>query len=410
MAWVRGKADAEGRIAEALRRVVDDLGEIGVQVAAYHGSELIADAGAGLADEGTGRSVGPDTVFNIFSITKAMIATALHMLAERGHIEYQAPVARYWPEFAANGKADALVIHALSHRIGLPEMPPGVTIERMCDWDDMVASIAAMAPSLPIGRKTPYHGYTFGWIVGELVRRADPQGRRVDRFVADEICAPLGIDGLWLGIPPHVNSRVAIMRDDMARTSAEMDPATLTPAKQVSLKAIPPSLRTTPENFGREDVRAACLPGMGAIADAKSVARFFAMLANGGEIDGVRLLSDERVRWCATPNDPISDDEFALDDRVISHSGFHLPVPVGGPSYYHALGRGSTVLAHAGSGGQLGFADLDDRLAVAILHNRMTSPIADRTRDPLVVLTDAIRSVAKIVPPSSGDRAAVVQA
>src|SRR5882762_7938116 len=242
MACVRGKADGEERIAEALHRVVDDLGEIGVQVAAYHGSELIVDAGAGLADEGTGRSVGPDTVFNIFSITKAVIATAVHMLAERGHIEYQAPVARYWPEFAANGKADALVIHALSHRIGLPEMPPGVTIERMCDWDDMVASIAAMAPTLPIGRKTPYHGYTFGWIVGELVRRGDPQGRRVDRFVADEICAPLGIDGLWLGIPPHVNSRVAIMRDDIERTSAEMDPVTLTPAQRVLLKAIPPSL------------------------------------------------------------------------------------------------------------------------------------------------------------------------
>jgi CubicO group peptidase (beta-lactamase class C family) len=149
---------------------------------------------------------------------------------------------------------------------------------------------------------------------------------------------------------------------------------------------------------------------MGAIADAKSVARFFAMLANGGEIDGVRLLSEERVRWCATPNEPLSDDEFALDDRVISHSGFHLPVPFGGPSYYHALGHGSTVLAHAGSGGQLGFADLDHRLAVAILHNRMIEPMADWTRDPLVVLTDAIRSVAKIAPRSSGDQAAVGQA
>jgi CubicO group peptidase (beta-lactamase class C family) len=383
-------ADITSAVNDAIERTISTQGELGLAVAVYLDGQLIADARGGIADETTGAPVLPDTVFNTFSVTKALTATAVHVLAERGHIEYDQPVARYWPEFAANGKSDALVAHALSHRIGLPAMPDGVTIERMCDYEDMVASIAAMAPLFPVGTKSPYHGYTFGWIVGELVRRTDPQGRRVDRFITEEICTPLGIENLWLGIPPEIEPRIARLRDDTRRLPLDTDPATLTSPQQIAMQAIPGPVRTTPENFMRPDVRAACLPGVGAIADAPSIARFFALLAGGGELDGTRLLSEERLRWCCTRPEPVPNDEFDLDDKIIGRGGYHLPVPNNNqPSYYHAIGQGPGIITHSGSGGQLAWADLDTQLAVAILRNRMTSPTNNPTTDPLTTIANA---------------------
>ena len=394
------QSTAHDEITSAVSEAVDDAisrqGELGLQVAVYLGDQLIADTWGGVADEPGGAPVGRETVFSIFSITKALTATAVHVLAERGHIDYDAPVGSYWPEFAAAGKRDALVAHALSHRVGLPAMPEGVTIEQVCDYGGMVASIAAMAPQFPVGTKSPYHGYTFGWIVGELVRRTDPQGRRVDRFIAEEICSPLGIESLWLGIPSEVESRVATLRDDTRRPSADVDPATLSEAQRTAMRAIPGPVRLNPENYMRADVRASCVPSAGAIGDARSVARFFAMLACGGELDGVRLLSEERLRWCATRPERVPDDQFDLPDKVIGRGGYHLAVPDGDqPSYYHAVGPGTGILTHSGAGGQLAWADLDSGLAVAILRNRMVSPTAGRAADPLVTIADAIRTAVR---------------
>ena len=164
---------ANAAVQQVLDRLVSEGVEMGVQVAAYFGGDLIVDAWAGSADAAVGHAVDGDTLFNVFSVTKAVTATALHVQAERGLVEYDQPVARYWPEYAANGKEMVTVRDALSHCTGTPQMPPGVTPEGICDWDAMAAGIAALAPCYPVGQPA-YQAVSFGWVIGEIVRRTDP--------------------------------------------------------------------------------------------------------------------------------------------------------------------------------------------------------------------------------------------
>src|SRR6516165_2531868 len=201
------------QINQAVQVAVDQAistgGEIGVQVAAYLKGELVVDVWGGLADETSGLKVNGDTLFPVFSVTKAVTATALHIQVERGLIDYDKPICQYWPEFAANGKGNATVRDALTHRTGLPLMPAGVTPEQMCDWDWMIDALAKMKPVFPPGTTSAYHSYTFGWIIAECVRRTDPKRRPFGRFIQEEICVPIGIDNLFIGIPGAAEPRIA---------------------------------------------------------------------------------------------------------------------------------------------------------------------------------------------------------
>ena len=208
-----------------VQRAIDDAvrsgRELGVQVAAYHRGRLVVDAWGGLADPHTGGTVDGDTLFNVFSVTKAVAATAIHMLADRGRLHYDAPVAQYWPEYGARGKGRTTVRDVLTHRACVPQMPDGVTPERMVDWDWMTRAIAALEPLAEPGTKTLYLSMTFGWILGELVRRTDPQHRSLGRFVREEIAAPLGIADLWIGLPDDAVIRVARLVDAMVPVPPE---------------------------------------------------------------------------------------------------------------------------------------------------------------------------------------------
>ncbi|HET6970541.1 MAG TPA: serine hydrolase domain-containing protein [Phenylobacterium sp.] len=370
-------ADAQAAIQDVLDAAVASGREIGLQVCAYLDGRQVIDAWAGLADPETGRKVDSETLFNVFSVSKAVTATALHIQAERGLVDYDAPIAAYWPEFAAHGKGAATVRHALTHRIGVPQMPAGVTPEMMCDWDAMVAAIADLPPLFPVGEKTAYQSMTFGWIVGEIVRRADPKGRSFQRFVQDEICAPLDLGDLWLGIPDDVESRVARLTDANAG-----DP----PPPETSLFAasMPAAVALVPRVFGRPDVRRACIPGVGGIFSARSQARFFAMLAQGGELDGVRLLSANRVAGFSIPR-------AASDESDPVMFGIPLPISVGGYWLGGPKVKNPRAIWHPGAGGSIGWADPDARLAVAICHNRMFNT-RDPADDPILPICDAIRA------------------
>jgi CubicO group peptidase (beta-lactamase class C family) len=360
-------------------------GEAGLQVAAYRDGELVADVCAGVTRRRGDTAVEATTLFPIFSVSKAVVATALHLQAERGLIAYSDRVAQHWPEYAQNGKRDTTVADVLTHRAGVPQVPDGATMERMGDWEWMVDRLAAATPLFPPGTVSAYHSLTWGWLVGELVRRSDGCRRSLGRFVAEDICAPLGITDLHLGVPESEHARVAHLDSDET-AAAETD------ALRLAVK--PPQVALTPAIYNRASVLAAEHPGTGMVANARSVARLFAMLANGGELDGVRLLSESRVRALLQPR-PNSGEVDRVQGRParIGIGGYWLS---GGSASDDAVtGGGDAVLYHPGQGGSIAWADLDSRVAVAVCHNRMFDLRIDPALHPYAGLGAEVAAIAR---------------
>lgn len=374
------QVETDSRVVQALEQALE-LGEIGIQVAAYLGNELVVDASAGVADQDTGRPVDSSTLFAVFSVTKAVTATALHLQAERGLIDYGAPVATYWPEFAANRKGKITVRQVLSHQAGIPWMPDGVTPARQADWHWMISGIEEMEPAFEAGANC-YHALIWGWIIGELVRRTDPQHRDFGQFVAQELLAPLGIDDLYLGVPASEDARVAKLVGGGAPDK---------PPSPSFFAGMPPAVFPSASVNNMEICRRAINPGAGAIVNARSTARFFAMLANRGELDGIRLLSEDRVlSFLELREGSNRVDEYMQVPILVGTSGYWL----GGnwASASPVIGPNTNILQHPGAGGSVAWAELDTGLSVAICHNHMQSYL-DPERHPFVPIAKAIRAV-----------------
>jgi CubicO group peptidase (beta-lactamase class C family) len=339
--------DATTRVQQRLEELVREGTEVGLQVAAYVEGELALDVWAGLADEATGRPVDGETLFTVFSATKGVAATAIHMLADRGALEYDAPVARYWREFAARGKHSITLRHVLSHRAGLARLPGGVTTETMADWSAMTDAIAAMEPEWAPGSRTLYNGMTFGWILGELVRRVD--GRDMRLFVHEEIGRPLGAPDLHIGVDAAEEPRVARLRD-------AGDGATSVPAEQWNSSAL----------------RRAIVPSAGGLFTARSLARMYAALAGGG----APLLSPVRVRIASARQTP---PDQAVESGMVFGLGYRLGSTIYPPENpMHALTGRVSVFGHTGAGGSIGFADPERHFAVAVTKNLLRQPVEGR--------------------------------
>lgn len=375
------RASVNDAVQGLLDRLVAEGREIGVQVAAWHGEEQIVDAWAGPADPASGRPVDGDTLFNVYSVSKAVTAVAVHIQAERGLIDYDAPVALYWPDFGAAGKGAVTVRQVLSHISGVYRMPPDITPELMTNWDWVTRRIAEMPGSYPAGSRSSYQSLTFGWILGEVVRRTDPGRRPFGQFVREEIAGPIGASDLWFGIPDDAEPRVAIL-DAVAVYVA--------PDGNAMREANPIQIDLMPDPFERPYVRRACIPAVGGIFNARSEARFWAMLANGGTLNGVRLLSAERVASLNRPRPHFDDaDPVFFGMKVpIAWSGFWLggaeAPPVSAP-------RNMRALCHPGMGGSIGWADPDSALAVAFCHNRMFDTV-EIGEDSRTMIGDTIRA------------------
>jgi len=292
----------------AVQSLLDDLvasgEELGLQVAAYRQGRLVIDAWAGIADTRTGMKVDGDTLFTVFSTTKGITYTAIHILAERMLLYYDDPVALYWPAFAAHGKSRVTIRHVLTHTAGVPQMPEGATPEDLCDWDRICAAIADLPLLWKPGTMTGYHGYTVGWILGEVLRRID--GRPISQFVKDEICAPLGLRNLFFGIPDAVEDRVAFLEDGpIPENGPEPMP--------MLAKAIPEQLPAAATLYNCPDIRRACIPAAGGIMNARDLARHYASLATG--VDGVRLLPPKRIALIAREQTLALDQVIGLNIR-----------------------------------------------------------------------------------------------
>jgi CubicO group peptidase (beta-lactamase class C family) len=362
-------------VAQALVR-----GEVGLQVSAHRNGAAVAEVCAGVTRRGGDVPVDASTLFPIFSVSKAVLAVALQLQAERGLVDVDAPVVELWPEYGANGKAATTVVDVLTHRAGLPQVPEGATMALMARWDWMVDRLAQAAPRFPPGTTSAYHSLTWGWLVGEIVRRSDGRRRTLGRFLAEDICAPLGVTDLHLGVPAEALPRVAELCSDETR-GVETDP--------LRLAVKPPRVALTPEIYNRASTLTGEHPGTGMVACAAAVARVFAMLAAGGTLDGVRLLSTERVRAMLTPRRD-GDEVDRVQGRAARISTAGLWLSGGSASDDAVTGGGAAVLYHPGQGGSLAWADLDTGVAVAICHNRMFDLRIDPARHPYAGLGAAV--------------------
>lgn len=343
----------------AVQAVLDDFvargEEQGLQVAAYHNGELVVDAWAGIADPARGRPYDGDTLVTIFSCTKGVASTAVHLLAERGEIDYKKPVAKYWPEFGVHGKDEVTVAQALSHQAGIPQVPEGIGPADLADWERVCAAVAALEPLWEPGKGVGYHSLTHGWITGPLIERVS--GRPVADFIREELFAPLGVENdFYLGIPDEVEERIAPLEMSEALLNAE-------PPKPGSFaaKAVPPAFYPLGQSFNRPDVRRAVVPGAGGIANARALAKLYAALI--GEVDGVRLLPDERVKAMTALQTDAWD--MVIEDAFPKAIGYFLG-DVDSP-----MGMRLTAFGHSGYGGTIAFADPEYGFAFALLKNRL---------------------------------------
>jgi CubicO group peptidase (beta-lactamase class C family) len=351
------------RAQERVQAAIDDLvargTERGLQVAAYHDGELVVDAWAGLADAPSGRPVDGKSLFCVFSCTKGVTATAIHLLVDRGLLDYDTPIAHYWPEFGRNGKAAITVRHALAHTAGIPQVPEGIGPAMMCDWERTCRAIAGLTPLWQAGTSTGYHAITYGWILGETARRAD--GRPFAQIVHDEICQPLGITSFYLGIPDSVEQRVATLEIGPPLANVPEPPP-----DALIWQAIPASVQPLAEWANRPDFRRACIPAANGITNARSLARHYAALA--GAVAGPRLLSPERMQLATTLQ--TDADDLVVGPGPRKALGYWI-----GGDPFSPFGSRPTVFGHGGAGGSIGFADPDNGFAFALTKTRMVDAL-----------------------------------
>ena len=343
-------SEANDKVRTVLESLVAETPEIGLQVAAYVDGELVIDAWAGMADAAAGRPVDGDTLFMLSSTTKGVTATCMHLCVEKHGLSYDMPIVEVWPEFGAHGKERATLRHALAHQTGVPQTPVGYTPQWLSDWDRMCRGIADLTPMFPIGERTAYHSLNYGYINGEILRRVD--GRSIAQFLQEEICTPLGIDGAYLGVPDSELDRVAVLTD-----------APPAPAEYDARMVGEPAGSHVAEAFNRREVVQASIPGSGGLFSARGLARHYAMLANWGELDGVRVLPEARIRAGIELQSFEWDEIYRI--RARRALGYRLGRDTGPLASPAAFG-------HVGGGGSFAYADPARRLGIGFAKNYFT--------------------------------------
>jgi CubicO group peptidase (beta-lactamase class C family) len=367
-----GKTGVHGVIQEGFEPLVAafatnfrEHGEVGAACALYHRGQLVADLWGGLACTASGRPWERDTIALVFSAAKGPTATCINRLVEQGSLGVDLPVAHYWPEFGCNGKEEITVRQVLSHRAGLAAVDGDLSLEQVLAWDPVIQAIADQAPNWEPGTEHGYHARSFGWILGELVRRIT--GQSIGSYIASEIAAPLNLR-YWVGLPEQEVEGCATLVPPEGGSNAV---AELLGADSLTARVMsgPSGLFGYNEMWNRPEVLAAEMPSSNGVGDARSLARFYSALI--GEVDGVRLLGGGQLaRAC--------EQQSRGPDKVIFHEtcfglGYGLQ-----PSL--APGAGPNSFGHPGAGGSLAFADPDAELGFAYVMNAMQYKLAGVAR------------------------------
>lgn len=370
----------DGRFAavvEGFVRNFHDRDEVGASLCIRHEGATVVDVWGGAADASTGTPWLRDTVSIVFSCTKGATALCAHLLAARGELDLEAPVAEVWPEFATGDKQRATVRMMLDHSVGVPVLRDDVVDGELYDWDRMTARVAAEAPFWEPGTRNGYHMITFGWTVGELVRRV--AGRSLGTYFQEEIAGPLGID-FWIGLPEEHESRVAPMIPYQRRKGEPLNEFA------IALVSDPSSIQARSmvnSRYLRVNDRAchgAEIGGGGGISNGRGLAGMYEPLALGGgglfdreAVDRMRGISvaTNRDATLLIPTRFAMGFMVTMDNRRIAGAD--------------SVVIGERAFGHVGAGGSVGFADADLGLAFGYTMNRQGNGILLNERGQMLV-------------------------
>jgi CubicO group peptidase (beta-lactamase class C family) len=383
-------------VAAVLRRQLRNGG--GGAVCVYHRGRCVVDVWGGVRDP-DGTPWMANTMAPSFSTTKGVASTLLHLLADRNLVDYDAPVATYWPEFAQAGKAGVTVRHVLTHRSGLYHVRQMVDrAERLLDWNFMVRTLERAAPIHTPGEQTGYHGFTYGYLVGEIIQRVT--GRAFRDVVREELAEPLGLDGLYIGAPPEALARAARLiwprrgvLQLAERPMTGLHRALEWLAVPVDLPSILDALAPAGIarfDFSGDETLAASIPAANGLFTARSLARLYAALAGGGTLDGVQLLSPATLAE-ATQVQPPVPGRAVIPFDMRWRLGFH--------GVFTTRGIPRRAFGHFGFGGSGAWACPHRDLAVALVVNSgMGTPFGDlriaRVSGTALACVDRVRRAA----------------
>jgi CubicO group peptidase (beta-lactamase class C family) len=364
-------------VREAFAANFAERGEIGASVAVVAGGEPVVNLWAGWADPGRTRAWQQDTLTNVWSTTKAMTSLCTHVLMDRGELDPDAPVARYWPEFAARGKADIPVRWIMSHQTGLTGLSVPATVQDYYDWEKITALLAGQEPLFPPGTTSGYQAITFGYLAGEVIRRIT--GQSCGAFFASEIAGPLRAD-FFIGLPPSELGRcselLGVRPSEDEQAALAQAYASASPAAQAAL--INPAL--TGDEANADEWRMAEIPAANGHGTALGLATVFGTLADGSE----RLISAKTLQAARTSHGRHTD--VVLGFPLEFGLGFGLSGPEG------HFGPNSAAFGHDGFGGSAVGADPEAGVAFAYVMNRMGSNLADDPRK-MALITGVYQSL-----------------
>ena len=363
---IHGRCDARfERVRAQFEREFAAGNEVGAALCVTLEGETVVDLWGGHRDEARSLPWERDTLANVYSTTKGITAIALHRLVDEGLVDLDAPVARYWPEFARAGKQRIPVRQLLSHEAGLAAVRKTLPQGALYDWRLMCEALAEQEPWWEPGKRHGYHALTYGWLVGEVIRRV--RGKSVGQVVREEIARPLGAE-FEIGFGPELDPRVAPLLQGPVHAGPDGRPFDLFQAVRDDPESLlgrvfnnPPILDTGFANS--REWRAAEIPAANGHTNAFSLARIYAPLANGGSAFGVRLLSPQAVERARAEQVNGRDEVLPMPTRL--GLGFFLS------SDFEPLGPNPGAFGHGGAGGSLGVADPEHRLSFGYVMNLM---------------------------------------